>query len=311
MPNAAIEIKNLNYSYKTDWLFKKVPALKDINLEIREGEAFGYLGPNGAGKTTTIKCILGLIKPQKGGVKIFGIDSRSPTARKVVGYLPEQPYFYDHLTVRELVEMYACLAGVSRGDVAEFAAQALEKVKLSDRSGSRMRTLSKGLTQRVAMAQALVAKPKLLILDEPFSGLDPIGRKELRELIINEKAAGATIFMSSHILSDIEFLCNRASIAVRGELRGIFDLKDLRAAEGTTFELIVQDVGKESDYVHLSKSLQKESGMLRMTFSDRENAVQALKITLDCGAAVESFTPHHAGLEEQFVKLIEGGGGAQ
>ncbi len=250
--NKVLEIKDLSYSYKSEWLGKPYNALKDINLDLHEGECFGFLGHNGAGKTTTIKCILSLTRIKSGSIKIFGKEHSLAASRENVGYLPEQPYFYDYLTVNETMELYATLAGVNNSDLKTAVREALDLVKISSRAKNRMRTLSKGLTQRVAMAQAIVAKPKLLILDEPFSGLDPIGRKEFRELISNLNRSGVAIFMSSHILSDVEDLCGRASIMASGELKGIYNLKD-GSLKGSLEDLFMRlvafnEAGSESEH---------------------------------------------------------------
>ena len=301
-----IEISNLSYSYKSDWTFKGFQALKEINLDIFEGETFGFLGPNGSGKTTTIKCILGLIRPRSGKINILGEDSRSPKARTQVGYLPEQPYFYDHLSVQELMEMYACLAGVEKLEIKTYVKEALQKVGMLDRAGHRMRSLSKGLTQRVAFAQAIVAKPKVLILDEPFSGLDPLGRKEFRDLILELKSIGTTIFMSSHILSDVEFICSRASIAVKGELKGVFNLSELQKTKRTKYELIVVNSGKaERDFINMCETIHKENDLLRLIFSNEEAALLALKKSLDGGIGIRSYRPQHAALEDLFVDIVK------
>lgn len=227
-----LEIKNLSYVYRGDWLLSKVRALKDVSLDVLSGEAFGFLGQNGAGKTTAIKCILNLIRPSSGEIKIFGESSKNTAARRSIGYLPEQPYFYDHLSVEETVSFYARLSGVAPNDLAQAVAEVLDLVQIGSRRAHRMRSLSKGLTQRVALAQALVAKPNLLILDEPFSGLDPLGRRQFRELLLALKAQGCTLFMSSHILSDVEQICDRASVLVQGELKGVVSMKELAAGSG-------------------------------------------------------------------------------
>lgn len=301
----AINITGLSYRYKSNWLLKSKPALDNLNLEVFEGEAFGFLGPNGSGKTTTIKCILGLIKPRKGKVEIFGKDSRNPDSRKSVGYLPEQPYFYDHLSVHEIMKMYAYLSDVESENVKSFIQEALDKVRISERAKSPMRSLSKGLTQRVALAQAIVAKPKVLILDEPFSGLDPIGRKEFKDIILELKSLGTTILMSSHILSDVEFICDRASILVKGDLKGIYDLEKLKNTSTTTYELIINNAQNlESDFVQIAESVQRENNLLRMVFSKQENANQALRKCLDSNIQIDSFHPQHASLEELFVNVV-------
>ncbi len=225
-----LEIKNLSYIYRGDWLISKIRALKDVSLEVYGGEAFGFLGANGAGKTTTIKCVLNIIRPSAGEIKLFGQDSKLTHCRSQVGYLPEQPYFYDHLSVEETLRFFAILAGIARNKVSAQVDETLESVRLTARRKSRMRELSKGLTQRVALAQAIIAKPKLLILDEPFSGLDPLGRKHFRELLLKLKSEGCALFMSSHILSDVEQICDRASVMVQGELKGIVRINELSAA---------------------------------------------------------------------------------
>ena len=225
--NIALKIDNYSYDYPSDWLGKPRKAVSNLSLEVVEGECFGFLGHSGAGKTTTIKSILGLTHPTNGTIEIFGKDHRAPNARSEIGYLPEHPYFYDHLNARELVYMFALLAGVPKNSADEATTNALSLTKMLGRENSKLRSLSKGLTQRVAMSQAIVHKPKLLILDEPFSGLDPIGRKEFKDLLLNLKNDGATIFVSSHILEDIESLCDRASIMSHGELKSVVRLDNL------------------------------------------------------------------------------------
>lgn len=228
-----LEINNISYVYRGDWLINKIQALKNISLEVFGGEAFGFLGHNGAGKTTSIKCILNLIRPSSGEIKLFGENSRRTSCRQMIGYLPEQPYFYDHLSVEETLAFYAQLSGLGARNLSRSVTETLEKVGLTSRRKQAMRSLSKGLTQRVALAQAIVARPKLLILDEPFSGLDPVGRKQFRQILLELKAQGCTLFMSSHILSDVEQICDRASVLVQGELKGVVNVKDLAASSTT------------------------------------------------------------------------------
>jgi len=302
----ALELKNLNYTYVNDWTRHKICALRNVNLEVFAGESFGFLGHNGAGKTTTIKCILHLIRPLKGQILIFGLPSSSAQARREVGYLAEQPYFYDNLTVLELMQMYAALLEIPRPRRKDSIMQALELVKLTERHNLRMRALSKGLLQRVAMAQAIVGRPRLLILDEPFSGLDPIGRKEFRELLTNLKQAGTTIFMSSHILSDVEFLCDRVSILAHGEIKGIFELRNLPDAASGVFELVVR---RNEQFIKildgLYQEIKAENKFLRFFFKDRGPAEKALQLALQHQVAIESFEFVHGGLEELFVKLVK------
>ncbi len=305
MTAPAIEIENLSYRYRSDWLISTIIGLKSLTLTVFEGESFGFLGHNGAGKTTTIKCLLNLIKPVSGSVKIFGADSREVDARKSVGYLPEQPYFYDHLTVNEMMEMYAALAGVPRDLRASRIKEALDLVKVSARSKAPMRSLSKGLVQRAAMAQAIVHHPRLLVLDEPFSGLDPIGRREFSELLLHLKSKGTTIFMSSHILKDVEFLCERVSILRQGVLQGVFKLDELPVLLPGRYELVLDKSTAIEDLALQGKPDVNDQGkFLRLVFEDQAHAEEALARAIETGCRVESFQFVHGGLEELFVRLV-------
>jgi len=308
----AIEIENLSHAYKSYWSWRKFQGLKNLSLIVHEGESFGFLGHNGAGKTTTIKCLLGLLRPSSGSARLFGKACTSLSSREAVGYVPEQPYFYDHLTVREILSMYAALAGVKYGGIKNAIDEVAALLKIEAKIDSPMRTLSKGLTQRVAMAQALIAKPRLLILDEPLSGLDPIGRKEFAEILCEQKRRGVTIFMSSHILSDVEFLCARVSILSHGELKGVFNLNDVPAMINGRYELVVRtQPGLETEIAGLSDETTAHDRFLRLTFKEKARAEAALTRAIQAGAGVESFQFLHGGLEELFVRLVqfeEGGG---
>jgi len=305
----ALEIKGLSYSYKTDWLQKRIPVVNDLNLDVYEGEAFGFLGHNGAGKTTAIKAILGLTQPAAGEVRIFGQSNKQALSRKHVGYLPEHPYFYDHLKVQEIMEMYAHLIGVPRPGMKKLISDVLHLVKVEHKARAPMRALSKGLTQRVAMAQAILGEPRLLILDEPFSGLDPLGRKEFADLLSDQRKKGVTIFMSSHILGDVEFLCERASIMVKGTLKGVFDLKKMPESAGGVFELILKGFTNElkSKMQSCSEDCTEMGQLLRINFSSREEAEKALALAMSQKAVVESYRHIHHSLEDLFVKLVKEG----
>ena len=304
---AAIEISNLFYDAKSQWSWKKTPILKDVNLSVAEGESFGFLGHNGAGKTTTIKCILNLINPRpKSEIKIFGVDYKKTIARKAVGYLPEQPYFYDHLTVEELLHMYAALIGIKRKEVRNYVNEALERTNISHKRKAAMRSLSKGQTQRVAMAQAIVGKPKLLILDEPFSGLDPLGRKEFADLIFELKREKTTIFMSSHILGDVEHVCDRVSIMLNGELQGVYDLKDYSGVDHDLYELVVYGAtSNKTEIETLACEVEERGARLIARFSTKAKASEALYKLTNQGAEIESFQAHRGSLEEFFVKIVQ------
>lgn len=236
--NTALEISHISYAYRSEFLLREMQVLKDVSLSIAPGEAFGFLGHNGAGKTTTLKCILDICRIRNGSISIFNEPHTDPHVRRLVGFLPEQPYFYDNLTVLETLSLYGKLCGLSGKLLTERSADLLEQFHLGQRRHSKIKSLSKGLMQRVGMAQAIIAEPQLLILDEPFSGLDPIGRKEFRELLIHLKKQGITILLSSHILSDVELICDRASVMIKGEIKGIYDLSSAVKLEEIFFNLI-------------------------------------------------------------------------
>lgn len=303
MDKFALEIENLCYRYRHDWTMAQKAMLHSISLQVRQGEAFGFLGHNGAGKTTTIKCVLNLITPTAGSVRIFGVPSSLPSSRERIGFLPEQPYFYDYLTVEEILFMYAKLAGIDRQHRDAKVAEALERVRMHTRRTNPMHTLSKGLTQRVGMAQAIIHNPELLILDEPFSGLDPIGRREFRELILDFKKNGTAIFMSSHVLNDVEHICDRASILADGKLKGIFDLKNLPSSHefelscSGTKEAIAQ-IEKLAAETHLLGDL------VRMRFTSEDSAEKALSEAIKLGAQVKSFESISGSLEDLFVQIV-------
>jgi ABC-2 type transport system ATP-binding protein len=308
--NPALEISNLSFSYSNDWSFRKTPAIKNISLTVNSGEAFGFLGNNGGGKTTTIKCILDLLKPSSGTIKIFGLSSRSTQARASIGYLSELPYFYDYLTVYELMEMLAGLSGIIGSAAKERIRKVLELVKVSSRTKTPMRHLSKGLTQRIGLAQALIAEPRLLILDEPFSGLDPIGRKEFRDIFVDLKNKGTTIFMSSHVLSDVEFICDRVSIMSNGSIKGIFDINNENIFGSGDFELtLINPKGALLEDLpgQLDRASESNAGrtILRLRFLERKYAESAMSQALALGIAVDRFEYKKPNLEDIFIKLVK------
>lgn len=225
MAECSIRLDKFEKSYCSDFLRRRKAVLRGITLEVRPGETFAYLGHNGAGKTTTIKALLGLIKVDAGRVELLGCKPGDRGALARVGYVPENPYFYDHLTGRELLGLMAGLHGLDRRTTRRRVDEILELVGVQSSADRRMRTYSKGMLQRIGMGQALINDPDLLVLDEPMGGLDPIGRHHIRAIIAELKARGKTIFMSSHILSDVEAIADRAAIISEGLLRRVIDLK--------------------------------------------------------------------------------------
>ncbi len=235
----AIEIQGLAKTYRVGfWRKREHHALRPLDLEVREGEVFGYLGPNGAGKTTTLKLLMGLIFPTAGSAKVLGLDSQDPQVKAQIGFLPEQPYFYDYLTANELLEYYAQLSGVPAKERRKKVEQMLTRVGLGGAGNIQLRKFSKGMLQRVGIAQAILHGPKVVFLDEPMSGLDPIGRREVRDLIHELREEGRTVFFSTHILSDAEDLCDRVAVLHHGELRGVGVVAELMTRDHNRIEVL-------------------------------------------------------------------------
>jgi len=237
-----IKIESISKHYKQGLKSKKVIALEDLSLEINKGELFGFLGPNGAGKSTAIKILLNLIYPDKGSALIMGKSVYDTAIRRYVGYLPENPYFYDHLTAKELLWFGGKTSGLGKTAIHERTESLLAKVDLYRAKDRPLRTYSKGMVQRAGLALALIHDPEVVILDEPMSGLDPLGRKMVGDLMLELKDQGKTVFFSSHILTDIERFCDRAGIIVSGRLRLVDKLADLLAGGSTLEEIFLKQV---------------------------------------------------------------------
>ena len=231
-----LEVVDLEKTFRIGFFRKRVEALRGVSFAVGEGQIFGLLGPNGAGKTTCLKILMGLISADKGSFKIGGLSGRKPAARQIVGFLPENPYFHEYLTPRELLDFYGKLCGLDKQTIARRRDQLIEQVGLSDAAKRPLRKFSKGMLQRIGLAQALIAEPKLLVLDEPMSGLDPIGRKLVSDLMQDLNGNGTTILFASHILSDVERLCDRVVILNKG----------LKVSEGTLEDLVGEHTGEES-----------------------------------------------------------------
>jgi len=235
----AIEILGLQKTYMLGfWRKRPKRALSPLHLTVEDGEIFGFLGPNGAGKTTTLKLLMGLVFPTAGSARILGREWTDPEVKAQIGFLPEQPYFYDHLTAHELLNYYAQLSGVPGKERSRRVEAMLQRVGLPDVKGVQLRKFSKGMLQRVGMAQAILHDPKVVFFDEPMSGLDPMGRREVRDLMEQLKHEGKTVFFSTHILSDAEALCDRVAIIHKGELRGIGAVEDLTSSVQGKVEVI-------------------------------------------------------------------------
>ncbi len=237
-----IEIDGLSKSYREGLGTRKVRGVEDLSLVVPRGEVFGFLGPNGAGKSTTIKALLDLVRPDAGGAKILGRDVSDRLVRRQVGFLPENPYFYDYLTAEELLWFGGRASGLSTEAISRRSTLLLDRVGLQDARRRQLRTYSKGMVQRAGLALALIHDPQVVILDEPMSGLDPLGRKMVGDFIVDLKAEGKTVFFSSHILTDIERFCDRVGIIARGRLQRVDMLANLLGTGLGLEEIFLQAV---------------------------------------------------------------------
>jgi len=300
----AIELLGLEKRYQVGF-FRKTEkvALKPFDLTVEEGEIFGYLGPNGAGKTTTLKLLMGLIFPTQGSARLLGRDWRDPEAKAQIGFLPEQPYFYDYLTGTELLEYYAHLSGVSEAERRRRVPAALERVGLAGAAHVQLRKYSKGMLQRVGIAQAIIHDPKLVILDEPMSGLDPMGRLEVRDLIQSLKDEGKTVFFSTHILSDAETLCDRVAVLNEGELRAVGVVADLTAEIGGKVEVVWQGGKAKAALDALGAETRVTANLVRAVLPEEklEGALDAIR---NARERLVSVTPVRATLEDYFLQKL-------
>jgi ABC-2 type transport system ATP-binding protein len=313
----AVEIQNLTKDYEVGFLRKrKVRALDGLSLTVGRGEIFGFLGANGAGKTTTLKLLMRLMYPTAGGARILGRDIADASMHARIGYLPEHPYFYDYLTAREFLEYCAELFGFARGERRRRASDLLARVRLDEKSWDKqLRKFSKGMLQRVGLAQALVNDPSVVFLDEPMSGLDPIGRREVRDLIAAQRASGTTVFLCSHILSDIEVLCDRAAILRRGRLAHVGRLEELRDAGG---ERAMEVVVSCEDAARLEQALAGFQGArvtatpggARVEVPSESEVDGALRAARAAGARLVAVHPVGNALEELFVSDAAGASAA-
>ena len=242
----AVEFVGTGKVYRTGFLMRRIEALRDLTLRVEPGEIFGFIGPNGAGKTTTIKILAGLHESTSGEARIFGVDHRDPKARSRMGFLPERPYFYLHLTAREVLRFYGQLSLVDDAEIASRTERLLERVELTRFADVPLRKYSKGMLQRVGLCQALLHDPDLVVLDEPMSGLDPMGRALVSSLIREEQEAGRTVFFSSHILHDVETLCDRVAIIIGGQLRALGPVEELVSEHGNLEDAFLSEVDRST-----------------------------------------------------------------
>jgi ABC-2 type transport system ATP-binding protein len=301
---AAIEILGLEKTYMVGfWRKRPKRALHPLQLKVEEGEIFGFLGPNGAGKTTTLKLLMGLVFPTSGSARILGREWTDPDIKAQIGFLPEQPYFYDYLTAHELLNYYGQLSGVPAKNRKQRIEEVLQRVGLTDVKGVQLRKFSKGMLQRAGIAQAILHDPKVVFLDEPMSGLDPMGRREVRDLMEQLKREGKTVFFSTHILSDAEALCDRVAIIYKGELRGVGAVADLTSSVQGRIEIVWQGTQVPASIKALGAECHVTADTVRAVISEtrQDAAIDALRRER---LRLISLTPVRTSLEEYFVEKM-------
>jgi ABC-2 type transport system ATP-binding protein len=300
----AIETVALEKTYSVGfWRKATRRALKPLTLAVPEHEVFGFLGPNGAGKTTTLKLLMGLIFPTAGTAKLLGKSVDDPQVKAQIGYSPEQPYFYDYLTAHELLRYYAQLSEVPAKIQEMRIAAVLERVGLKDIGKLQLRKFSKGMLQRVSIAQAIVHDPRLVFLDEPMSGLDPMGRREVRDLIQALKGEGKTIFFSTHILSDAETLCDRVAVIDKGELKGIGSIAELKSRETGQSEVLWQGSERLAEMDALALQVYRSAEYWRAVVED-VNVYPAIDLVRKNNGRLISVTPTRETLEDYFFDRL-------
>src|ERR1700739_3787856 len=301
---AAIEILGLEKTYRVGfWRKRPKRALHPLHLTVEQGEIFGFLGPNGAGKTTMLKLLMGLVFPTAGAARILGRDWTDPDIKAQIGFLPEQPYFYDYLTAHELLDYYGQLSGVPAKDRTRRVEEVLAQVGLTDVKGVQLRKFSKGMLQRTGIAQAILHDPKVVFFDEPMSGLDPMGRREVRELMEQLKQEGKTVFFSTHILSDAEALCDRVAIIHQGELKGVGKVEDLTATVQGRVDIVWQGTQVPASIKPLAAECHVTGDTVRAVIPEAQQdaAIDALRRER---LRLISLTPVRTSLEEYFVEKM-------
>ena len=306
MNTPAIQIDGLTKDYAVGFWRKTMRrSLDHLTLQVNEGEAFGFLGPNGAGKTTTLKLLMGLIFPTSGSAQVRGRSIADVSMHREIGYMPEQPYFYDYLTARELLDYFARFFGYGRAEREERIRKFLERVGLAGSADVQLRKFSKGMLQRVGIAQAILHDPHVVFLDEPMSGLDPVGRREVRDIILELKNQGRTIFFSTHILSDSEMLCDRVAVLVGGKLQGVGAPREIVSMEVRGMEILFELRGGSVLPPKMLEQATHTGDRYRIVVPEAE-VYAALEQLRNCEARILSVTPLRPSLEDYFLKLVAG-----
>jgi ABC-2 type transport system ATP-binding protein len=305
-----VSVEDVTQDFRPGFGLRVKRVLHGISFGVREGEIFGFVGPNGAGKTTTLKILMGLIRATGGRASILGHDVSETEFRRHVGFLPENPYFYDYLSGREILDFYARLSGVPAQRRPDRVNTLLEWVGLSHAADARLRTYSKGMLQRVGIAQALVHDPSVIFLDEPMTGLDPIGRVEIRDLILRLRTDGKTVFMNTHILHDVEMVCDRVAIIVEGRIRYQGHIEDFLADSERTSEVVISGLVPEMAIRFeetLGAEIRGHGDRIALRLKEK-NVGEVLQMAVSVGAEVVSVTPQRASLERIFLSAVRESG---
>jgi ABC-2 type transport system ATP-binding protein len=311
---AAIEVRGLRKTYRPAFGGRSIDALAGIDLEIRAGELFGLLGPNGAGKTTTVKILLGLTHATAGEASLLGLRASDPGSRRRVGYLPEGHRFPGYLTARQTLSVFGRMSGVDHATLKARIPGLLERVKLADWLDVKVRKFSKGMTQRLGLAAALVHEPEVLLLDEPTDGVDPVGRREIRDLLRAEAAKGRAILLNSHLLSEVELTCDRVAVLRKGKVAAIGTVGELTRKEeekssSKGYKLVASPVSEEllSDFFERGASPERVNGHVRVLARDAQHLNSLIDATRARGALLTELTPEKSTLEDVFVDLVRAG----
>jgi ABC-2 type transport system ATP-binding protein len=301
---AAIEILGLTKDFPVGfWRPRMRRALDHLTFQVEQGEVFGFLGPNGAGKTTTMKLLMGLIFPTSGTARVRGRPIDDVEMHREIGYLPEQPYFYDYLTARELLDYYARFANYGAAERRERVGKFLERLGLAAAGDVQLRKFSKGMLQRAGIAQAILHDPPVVILDEPMSGLDPVGRREVRDIILDLKKQGRTIFFSTHILSDAEMLCDRVAVLAGGKLQGVGAPREIVPMKSQSMEILFETREGRALPAGLAEHASRMGGRTSVTVAE-DQLYPTLEQLRSCEARILSVSPVHPTLEDYFFQLV-------
>ena len=296
-----LEIEKVDQSFRSGFWMKQIQVLHSVSLKVPEKSISGFLGANGAGKTTLIHLIAGLRKPVRGQIRVMGYQATTTEARACLGYLPERPYFYEHLTGEGLLEYFGALSGMKRLRVRERITEVLAVVRMSEARQVELKNYSKGMLQRIGIAQALLHDPQFLVLDEPMSGLDPLGRKEIRELMIQLASEGRSIFFSTHFIPDVESLCDRVVLIQKGKIIGAGPIREFIGDQGVQTEIIFSNLSLDrAKSLAVFATLRELPDSLRGVLDEKENSDQVLMKLLQSGAKIHSVSPLRPSLESFF-----------